>query len=356
MSKTINIQAADVLFFRDGRPFTMGEDAYAGGVFPPPPSAFYGALRSAFIGEKFIHDTKDGIKQSASLAVKHIFLTIEGQMYLPMPNDLVVPERKTESKLLGFEKKPLYSNSLTNHVLYFKEEGKTEDTPFLIELNTLNSYLNGESKTYAVKKLSDYMVREFKLGIGRDNQTNSTEDGKLYRVGQNRPANIVGEKEKAKLVRLGFSINFENLDFSTDKGFLALGGERRAAFFEKVDEAALPISCPKLDSQRFKIYIATTAVFQEGWQPENLLKKYGLTLLTAAVERAQPIGGWDLENQRPKPMLQGVGAGSVYYVEAKDVDTANEIAKEIHGKAISDTINGTNYAQQGFGIAYIGKI
>lgn len=44
----ISLEAIDTLFFRDGKPFTMGEDNFASGIFPPAPSVLYGALRSAY--------------------------------------------------------------------------------------------------------------------------------------------------------------------------------------------------------------------------------------------------------------------------------------------------------------------
>jgi hypothetical protein len=55
-------------------------------------------------------------------------------------------------------------------------------------------------------------------------------------------------------------------------------------------------------------------------------------------------------------MLQFVPAGSVFYVEAKNIESAYESAQKIHACSISDKINDTDYARQGFGIAYIGKI
>lgn len=36
----------DVLFFRDGRPSTLGEDHYLRSLFPFHPSTLYGALRT----------------------------------------------------------------------------------------------------------------------------------------------------------------------------------------------------------------------------------------------------------------------------------------------------------------------
>ena len=48
-NKSLLLNPTDTIFFRDGRPFNMGEDTYAQGIFPPPPSVLYGALRTAYM-------------------------------------------------------------------------------------------------------------------------------------------------------------------------------------------------------------------------------------------------------------------------------------------------------------------
>ena len=48
----IQIDPLDTLFFRNGKPFTMGEETWADAVFPPYPSVVYGALRSAYFSNQ----------------------------------------------------------------------------------------------------------------------------------------------------------------------------------------------------------------------------------------------------------------------------------------------------------------
>jgi CRISPR-associated protein Cmr3 len=53
----IELNPLDTLFFRDGKPFAMGEETWADGIFPPPPSVIYGALRTAWFAnniEEFV--------------------------------------------------------------------------------------------------------------------------------------------------------------------------------------------------------------------------------------------------------------------------------------------------------------
>ena len=44
----IKLDPLDTLFFRDGKPFSMGEETWGNCIFPPSPSVIYGALRTAY--------------------------------------------------------------------------------------------------------------------------------------------------------------------------------------------------------------------------------------------------------------------------------------------------------------------
>ena len=46
----IKINPLDTLFFKDGKPFSMGEETWASGLFPPYPGVIYGAIRTAYFG------------------------------------------------------------------------------------------------------------------------------------------------------------------------------------------------------------------------------------------------------------------------------------------------------------------
>ncbi|MBE3551069.1 MAG: hypothetical protein IMX03_07595 [Brockia lithotrophica] len=47
--RLVLMEPVDTFFFRDHRPFQMGADAAASGMFPPRPGTVYGALRAAYI-------------------------------------------------------------------------------------------------------------------------------------------------------------------------------------------------------------------------------------------------------------------------------------------------------------------
>ena len=92
------IKPLDTLFFRDGRPFTMGSETWANLIFPPYPSTLYGAIRSWLIFERGnIQDFKNGKfkdeigtpNEKGKLSLKGPFIAIENKFYFPIPIDML---------------------------------------------------------------------------------------------------------------------------------------------------------------------------------------------------------------------------------------------------------------------------
>lgn len=72
----------DILLFRDAKPFSPGERAWAGSTFPPSGHALAGALRGA-------------LGTSATLDLTGPFLSFQHQLYLPRPLHYVGSDRLT---------------------------------------------------------------------------------------------------------------------------------------------------------------------------------------------------------------------------------------------------------------------
>ncbi len=366
--KFISIKANDTLFFRDGRPFSMGDDSFASSIFPPPPSVIYGALRTAYMSNKCENgvDLNEWIPKTEALELTSILLHDKENVYFPMPEDLLVLDSNnqlTDSQFktiqLELDLKPSYSNSLTDYHLTKNDKikGKKIEGQKIISAIGLENYLN-KAKNPVAWLLSSFYENEMKTGIGRNKLSHVAENGRLYRINTYRPAKEIGGKIKHLKIQIGY----KGLDDFPNNGILALGGERRTASFNHLE--GIQIDLPNIESNRFKIYLSTPAVFVTGWYPKTLFEKHDLKLLAANVGSPMHLGGWDLRPKnnssilkpQPKPMLQFVPAGSVFYVEAKNIESAYESARKIHACSISDKINDTDYARQGFGIAYIGKI
>jgi CRISPR-associated protein Cmr3 len=370
---TIEIEALDTLFFRDGKPFSMGDDTWANGMFPPLPSVLYGALRTAYMAQQNIV-IDDIIEKTKELRIKQIFYKVKskedvnGLYYYPMPLDLVnetEPEKHlSESKKQEWKEDKRYSentlksfdifsnstipNDLSSHlatlpktsqkVLTYEKDIDIEMLDNGIIMKTaLKEYIGGAKEIKAKLLTNSYKI-EAKIGIGRQNETRTTEEGKLYRVNMLRPDN------------LKICIEFEGLDLE-DKGLLRLGAENKLATYEKVKDTEIsPINFEGI--QEFKIYLATPAIFKQGYYPTEIFEKANIKaeLLTCAVGKYINVGGFDMQKREPKPMQKAVPAGTVYYFRL-ETGSLQDLANELQKNGISE------YNQnEGFGIAYIGKI
>ncbi|NLC11746.1 MAG: type III-B CRISPR module-associated protein Cmr3 [Firmicutes bacterium] len=345
----IKVEALDTLFFRDGKPFTMGQETWADGVFPPYPSVLYGALRSAYFAEHIAELKKANQKDdpTAGLKIKGIFLEIENDPCFPLPLDCV-EEKNNESDQVAFQLKlkenTMVSSVPTPYILDSDRNTQVENVQggYLNDLD-FRRYLNAAMNEFYYYKLSDYVVVEEKIGIARDRTTYTAERAKLYRITLRRLNNV------------SIIIDFDGLELP-ESGFLKLGGEGKAAAYESIK--SLPSLSLELKSNRFKLYLATPAIFKNGWlpgwiNPRTLEGMYGglrLKLLSAAVGKHVNIGGFDIEKGRPKPMRRAVPEGSVYFFELLEGEPAR-VMDLMHYKCISEY-----NPEQGFGISFVGAV
>jgi CRISPR-associated protein Cmr3 len=353
----ILIDALDTLFFRDGKPFSMGDDVWASGMFPPSPSVFYGALRSAFFSEKineFQHANKEN-DPTKNLVIHGISYAIEDKPYYPFAMDMVkekneIEEKKNKSILLKkTETQNFISNSIFNSTLKPIPNERIESiSSGIFNLGGLSEYLISETaSTYS--NLNDYLTFEPKIGIARDKITKTSEDGKLYRVNMARTEN----KDKQKLK---FFVEYSGLEIEKE-GFLKLGAEGKTAYYQRVENTTLVPELNLDEFDRFKLYLLTPCFFKNGSLPswissdtlEGEYKGVKLKLENAIIGKYISIGGFDMIEKKPKLMRRGVPQGSVYYF--KLLSTNKEKLKEVfHYQSISEFNQ-----KEGFGITFLGK-
>ena len=346
----IKVDALDTLFFRDGKPFTMGLETWADGVFPPYPSVVYGALRSAY----FANQIKDLSKANqeddptAGLVIKGLFLKIEHDLCLPLPLDCVEDKdkKRNDNRVfpLALKENTMISSVPTSYILKDNGDNEVENVRegYLNDLD-FKRYLDATIEEFYYIKLSDYVYAEEKVGIAKDRYSNTAEKGKLYRVALRRLKNV------------SIIVDFEGLDLP-ETGFIKLGGEGKAATYKSIDN--LPDFSSKLQGNRFKLYISTPAILKKGWLPswidtdtlEGTYQGLKLKLLSAAVGKYTSIGGFDVERGRPKPMKRAVPAGSVYYFELLE-GNLEKVKDLMHCRSISEY-----NAEQGFGISFVGRV
>lgn len=373
----IFIEPMDVLLFRDGKPFSAGDDHLARSLFPPTPMPFQGAIRSTVLAEhgfRFDDQVRGLIGDEngyGKLRMKGPFVARRDEAiseYFPVPADLVQPKDEGEEQLskkgdqsdegaglLTLQtRKPFWKTDLEMPLLNLWAGCPVRcETPrgFLSEGELVRCLL-GEAP--GVTEPNSFACTESRMGIRRKSSTHSVETGKLYSVAFTRLKEDVG-----------FTLDVEGIPLK-EKGLLLLGGESRSARYESIPERTwLKNAEQKIRERiaaskplRFKVYLATPAFFAGGWLPQGFdqgtlegnLGGLRLKIKAAAVSRPLPVGGWDLKNRRPKAIRRYVPAGSVYYFEALDPGlTVDDLFAALHFQCLSE-----EGREIGFGLSLIG--
>ncbi len=407
--KWLWIKPLDVLFFRDSRPFTAGESHRAKSAFPPTPYPFVGAIRSRIladvlplVGSDFrayreritgdkprtqnldvVVDVIGDADNYGRLRFRGPFLARKcpGGEYEPL---FLPPRDLFRERCLN----PLRAGQLPSDVsfapvgggklglLWSREPlGKNlKDT--LLTPAELAAYLVGGTAPSDVLDIEKVVKRELRVGIALKVGQRVAQEGMFYMPEVLR----LGSEDGAA----GFLVEVSGLEFTDlpkndytfeDKGLLQLGGEGRAALYKCVSGDPLgeladlkqTITPKILKTKLFKLYLATPAIFQQGWLPDfidgdTLKIKSGsgldgveLELLAAAVGKPLPIGGWDLARRQPKPMYKAVPPGSVYYFWVRE--GGERIVDLFHLKcSIQEFASNPlkKLAQIGFGLTLVG--
>ena len=327
----IEIKALDTLFFRDGKPFTMGENHWTDSIFPPNMSTIFGALRTAYFSEnmevfqelkanKELNTEKDPTKK---LVVKRMFYRINCEdnkgYYYNMPLDLVrlkdmsskdlkvetINKRYKVYHLRIKENNNINSNPLKN-ILYYNEHVKHDGRTFR-KKTSMYDYINGKTDDIEVCKLSDYLLDEPKVGIGIDKNSGTSKDSRLYRI------------DLKRLRGMSLIVEFEGVELKKN-GVIRLGGEGKYASYEEVNEWSRPFEFKEEIElyKGFKLNLITPAIFEKGWFPKEVNEdeeyifesnEFKIKLVAAAVGKYALVGGYDMAQNRPKSMFKVVPAG-----------------------------------------------
>ncbi|MDQ7032454.1 MAG: type III-B CRISPR module-associated protein Cmr3 [Desulfonauticus sp.] len=352
----IEITPMDTLFFRDSKPFYMGEETWSDSMSLPYPSVIYGALRSVYFANNSgeIKKANTAYDPTINLNIKSICFKIGNSIYFPLPLDCIKykdsNEKKIHTTLKLLKKEYFFSDIPLDYIVGLDNDKKIENIlNGLIRQSNLKKYLNSHLlDPFVVKKLSDVIESEPKIGITRSRKTLSSDESKLYRVDMKR------FKENFSIV-----VDFEGLNLP-NTGLLKLGGEGKGALYSVNKDVVPNIDFPNFNNNEtyFKLVLTTPAIFKKGWIPawideETLIGNINslkLKLLSVVMGKPIYISGFDIKNRRPKPMFKAVPHGSVYYFKLLK-GTFNEIKDNFHCKSISDINN-----KQGFGITFVGKL
>jgi CRISPR-associated protein Cmr3 len=345
-----NINPLDTFFFRDGKPFSMGAETWADSVFPPSPSAIYGALRSLWISRQSGgFSIEKNIEDSEKLEIKGIYFKRDNDIALIAPRDLV---HEKDCKDLKYLLSPTAIKSVSNYKGLKPALANTEsfvenfESGDIISKEGFEKYLRRNVKEVHPLESSFYVKGESKIGIGRNVNTRVTDEGRLYRVDFKRLTNGTT-----------IIVDYTGLDFEKE-AFIRFGGEGKAANIVAIESADFAkIQAPEtLTDNMFRLILTTPSIFSNGWLPSWInnetftgnYKNINLELISATLNRPLSFGGWDLKKREPKPMYRAVPAGTVYWFKYKDC-SIDKIIDTFHQKSISDV-----KSNEGFGISVVG--
>jgi len=372
------IKPLDTLFFRDGKPFTMGSETWAEPIFPPYPSTVYGAIWTWLIFERgglkefedgkykdelgrIIKNEKSNFKEikKGSLTIKGPFICLDNNIYFPLPFDLLQKKGapKSEKNNLFYidciNKLEIFiSDYSLERILINKGDYELDECDEFLDIASLKDYLMDNKITVRFTEKDKIFLKEKKTGIKRSRKTLSSEEGYLYRIP------MIRLKKEASLF-----VEINGLSNYPEGGVLQIGGEGKTAKIEKKENDNLLMTLMDIDfkfeNKVFKLYFATSAIFKKGWIPDWINEKtfegnydgIKLKLIACSIGKYKLIGGWDLANNRPKPMYKAVPSGSVYYFKILDDTSAERIKEVLHLKNISD-IN----PEEGFGLSLVGEV
>ncbi|MBE0434895.1 MAG: type III-B CRISPR module-associated protein Cmr3, partial [Methylomicrobium sp.] len=149
-------------------------------------------------------------------------------------------------------------------------------------------------------------------------------------------------------------------------GALRLGGDGRAAHHSVTDwQAPRPNWQQIAHDKRFKVLLTTPGLFEQGWLLPNMSAHNGgyvwktpdfsARFVSAVINRAEIISGWDIAENKPKPALKAVSTGSVYWFDDFEGDIS-ELEKLVEQSLFKlDSYPDTKRRAEGFNNILIGR-
>lgn len=329
------IQAQDVWMFRDSKPFTAQQSFVARSQFPPNPQTMQGMIRTHYLESQAVDwrayaagDERDelyaavghaGIKGTpptlGNLQITGPFVAIENgqdkiQRLLPAPLDLLFNAETGElSTLTPLAERAFFTNLPFDSWQPLTQTPGAKPVEGWLDEDQFSDYLNKRPVRGGLRKNKEVFEFEDRIGLGMDHRRRAAQEGLLYRARFIRPHNDIG------------LLMHVNQALLSDSGFIRVGGESRSARFRILKNYNLP---KPPASGRIKIVLLTPAYFSDGWRPEGADSERWTSwvgrgqLVSSVIGKPITISGWDIANNRSKPLRHFVPAGSVYYFDSAD--------------------------------------
>lgn len=367
---TLLITPADVLMFRDSRPFGQVQTDTASEF--PAPRTLAGAMRTwllTTLGADLSQLRTAGSREKTTREILEtrccppshpahwvldarfigpLAYNIEGEFpYFSMPRNLAIAQDKKYNKdesllaLRPMETTPPGWNPSTEmkHLRPLwtrcaQPWDLLEDDWFVDESN-YRQYLKGNAfNSHGMKQYQELFIGEPRLGIGINSDKGVTREGDLYASVFMRPVEGYG-------FALSITAEVDGLagklgEVLSMRSWIRLGGEGKFAEIQLLRDRdsllpAAPSSWPP-PSGKFFTCLATPGLFDKGgWMPKQFSERY--VLAGATVNTPRTVSGWDVGHNRPLPYRSAAPAGSVYFWQLKE---SAQWGEDPHGTCISD--------------------
>lgn len=333
----------DVLFFREAKPSSIGDDHYLRSIFPPFPSTLYGLTRTqrlleegcdlSAVSSQWWQTLPEPLRREigewgeyGSLQLRGPWLLQGDEILLPAPLDLRVHAKSAENA-----DEPRKVTSVARLLPVDQERGKRGwshafapmspsvrselelDAPsdWFLTMNGVERWMEGGTPLPEHFVDSRSLWRsEVRTGVGLQKERRSNVSGMLYTFG---------------FVRLehGVSIGFEVEGGALQPDcYVRLGGENRLARLQSGPSLTREIDAASHTAEGDGVYtLLAPAIYDKGSYPEA-------SVIAAVVADADHVGGWDLARRGPKPLRRAVPAGSVYWIDHGPGDRLGSLSQQ----------------------------
>lgn len=364
---TWSFQAVDTWFFRDGTPFQSGEGGRAGqsSGFPPPMTTLQGAIRTALaLGQGWLPGEPTGSRpwpgglgtpaDLGELKLQGPYLRDGGNFLFPMPlhilgkpGDPGSPSRQKQFTRLvpGKEKIETDLGPVCLPEPRVPLPGARDLRGSWITREGLGLVLRGNlPQAQQVVPGEEMWQPEPRTGLEIDCQTRTAAQQKLYSLFHSRP------KAGLEIIVRVQGVPLEWHQAVTPA--IHLGGESRLACLEISDENKKPVlpGIPGLAPSGGKVNFTVTLVtpgclyvshgpgrYKEARDEMAEIMRQGYRevpgkCLSACLGKAAQLGGWDMVNKEPRPLLPVIPAGSTWFYQAAAGDL--ELIQSLHGRCL----------------------
>lgn len=310
----IKITPLDTLFFRDGRPFSRGEETWTTSSILPNPSVVWGALFSMLWSQGLVDIDKKNDKRK--LKISRFFLCDEEKFLLYLPSPLDIFKEKISEKIVYTQQDKSLA-SISNYSLSssFVPKSEKEIQQVVEQFLNISDFSNAyyrEDKNLTLVDFNDFQKRDYKVGISRDNEKRTAETGKLYRV------------ETTQLLKnwsFVVECDFEEEDKFPANGLIKLGGEGKTASFEVYKDwvaeeihsldKTIKSKFEKTNKEIFKLYFSSPVFLLESTHFTNK----NFEVIATFSGKYLSIGGFDVKLGKPKSMLKALPRGTTFYLK-----------------------------------------